>query len=124
MSANHLIQHWMHLKDIAEAAAEAERDALAIACYAPIPENLRPATSKDIVEGAILWYPEFRHNTVDLENPDYDEDEAHEARAWRMVELVERPRDRFKAFSADDGCRYGLEGAFVDEDEDEEDSGD
>ena len=67
-----------------------------LASLAPLPSLLRPALSKDIVEGAIVWYP--RHTP-----------------RWQLIEEVHSPLDPFKAFTANDGCRYGLEGAYVEE---------
>ena len=62
----------------------------------PVPENLRPATAADVVEGAIIWKPKW---------PD-------DGRKWSIVESVEHPDDNWKAWT-DNGCRYGLENAFV-----------
>ena len=61
-----------------------------------LPENLRPATSKDIIEGAIIWY---KHG-----------DNGH---FWQIVENVLRPSDPYKAYCAEDGCRYGLDDAWI-----------
>lgn len=94
-----LVQHWINvsakeLEVIKEARAETQkaRDA---ALDAPLPLYLRRATSSDLVEGTILWYPD-RH-----------------ARKWSMVVDVQYADDPWKAYTAQDGCRYGLEGAFV-----------
>lgn len=62
----------------------------------PLPTNLRPATSKDIIEGAIIWY---KHG-----------DDGH---FWRIVGDVLRPSDPYKAYCAEDGCRYGLDDAWI-----------
>jgi hypothetical protein len=92
---NALIQAWIDAEaKVAEARAAADQ-AQEDADVAAPPTRLRPATSRDIVEGAILWYP------------DWDE------RKWAMVGEVLRPGDPWKAYSSHDGCRYGLEGAFV-----------
>ena len=32
---------------------------------------------------------------------------------WHQIEEVLRPNDPWKAFSADDGCRYGYENHYV-----------
>lgn len=63
---------------------------------AKLPDSLRPATPTDIVVDAVLWYP--------------DNDEGHPK--WCIVDEVRDPGDAFKAFISD-GCRYGLEGCFV-----------
>lgn len=62
---------------------------------------LRVATPADIVVGALLWYE--REEDGDEGNPHY----------WCIVEDVLRPSDAWKAFTAHDGCRYGLDGAMV-----------
>ncbi len=61
-----------------------------------LPSNLRPAVPGDIVEGALIWY---KHG-----------DNGH---FWQIVEEVLRPNDPWKAYSAEDGCRYGLDDAWV-----------
>lgn len=63
--------------------------------------DLRHAVADDIVEGAIIWYPKWEESV--------DEDQ----RCWRMVEDVMNQNDVWKAYTADCGCRYGLHGAFV-----------
>lgn len=63
-----------------------------------LPNNLRPATPRDIIVGAIIWYPRFSESK------------------WLIVDEVLHPNDNWKAFCADDGCRYGLDGAFVEDD--------
>jgi len=78
----------------AQSAIEAAREA-AEAC--PVPERLRPATERDIVVGAILWYPRWAEDGY---------------APWSVVEEVLRPGDAFKAY-AYQGARYGLDGAFV-----------
>lgn len=72
-------------------------DALKEARDCPVPEHLRPATPGDIVEGQILWYPMY----------DY----------WKIVSEVLRPADRWKAYCAHCGGRYGLDYAFVEVDD-------
>jgi hypothetical protein len=66
------------------------------------PKNLRPAKASDIVEGAIIWYPKW-------------EDSDHPIDLWKEVYEVKWPDDAFKAYTAHDGCRYGLDGAFVED---------
>lgn len=66
----------------------------------------------DIVEGAIIWYPEW----VDVREyscEDDEDDEGVQVALWTEVCEVLCPNDDFKAFHALDGCRHGLDGAFV-----------
>jgi hypothetical protein len=92
---NSLIQAWLDAQQASEEAAQRELQAYADADLAALPAKLRPATPKDIVEGAILWYPHWSE------------------KKWSMVVDVRYPDDQWKAYCADDGCRYGLDGAFV-----------
>lgn len=62
----------------------------------PLPKNLRLATANDIVEGTIIWY---KHG-----------DNGH---FWQIVVDVLRPNDPYKAYCAEDGCRYGLDDAWI-----------
>jgi hypothetical protein len=62
----------------------------------PPKTNLRRATPDDIQPGQIIW-----HGTDDR---DLD---------WHIVEEVLQPDDKFKAYVAEDGCRYGLDQAWV-----------
>lgn len=67
----------------------------------PPPESRRRATASDVVEGSVIWYEP---------HPMY----ADEGRwYWKIVSAVYDPGDDFKAYCADDGCRYGLDRAFV-----------
>ena len=70
--------------------AEMEDEAL----KSKFPANVRAATPDDIVVGQIIWYRR---------------DNEH----WQVIEEVMKPDDPFKAYCAEDGCRYGLDGAFV-----------
>jgi hypothetical protein len=75
---------------IYHAAIEAHR------CAPPLYH--RPAVSADIVEGTIIWHTrEAKHGG------DY----------WNVVFDVLNPISECKAYVADDGCRYGLSGAYV-----------
>jgi len=67
-----------------------------------LPKDLRPAAPRDMVEGAIIWHKDF---DVDEEGGFY--------RCWNIIETVQYPNDAFKAYTAEDGCRYGLQGAYV-----------
>ena len=59
--------------------------------------KLRKATPRDIVEDAEIIYPATQY---------YEEFIA-------IVDDVLNPSSDWKAFSARDGCRYGLDGAYV-----------
>jgi hypothetical protein len=92
---NSLIQAWQDAEAKVAEARDVARQAYEDAMLAALPTKLRPATASDIVDGAVLWYPEWT------------------GRKWAMVEEVLRPADPWKAYSSDDGARYGLEGAFM-----------
>jgi hypothetical protein len=92
---NALIEAWLDAEQKVEEAREVADQAYEDAASAPLPANLRPAKSTDIVKDALIWYPEW------------------DDRKWAIVEEVLYPSSLFKAYSAHDGCRYGLDGAFV-----------
>jgi hypothetical protein len=104
MIMNNLVKKYIDARAeagrLAAKAREIETAAEEAAEAVPIPKKIRPAESKDIVEGAVIWYPEW-----------FDED--GDSRCWNIVDEVLRPNDRFKAYNAHDGCRYGIDGAFV-----------
>ncbi len=81
---------WQRINEARDVMAAAYAESAAC----PLPENLRPATARDIVLGAVLWYP------------------AWDDTKWAIVEDVIHPDDDFKAYMWD-GSRYGLSGAFV-----------
>lgn len=62
----------------------------------PPKKSLRPARADDIKPGLIVWH----------DNGDY-------GWFWHVVEEPQHYGDSFKAYMADDGCRYGLDGAWV-----------
>lgn len=62
----------------------------------PFPEHTRPANHADMKVGAVLWYKDF-----------------DDGAGWQIVEEVLHPKSNWKAYVAEDGCRYGLDGAFV-----------
>jgi len=68
------------------------------ASLSKIPENVRPATADDLVEGNVIW-----HIQPDGYGDPY----------WHIIEMVDHRTSRFKGYCADDGCRYGLDRAFV-----------
>lgn len=59
---------------------------------------MRQAEPKDIISGATVYILG-------------DDNELHKM----AIEDVLRPSDPWKAFCADDGCRYGLDGCFIKE---------
>ncbi len=74
------------------------RRARELAESSPPPENRRPATEADIIVGAIIWH--WRS-------------EEHGGWYWHEIKEVHYPSDDFKAYMADDGCKYGLHNAWV-----------
>lgn len=62
----------------------------------PPVDQLERATSLDIYRGNILYY------RVDEQEP-----------YWKEVCEVQYADDQFKAYVAEDGCRYGLDQAWV-----------
>lgn len=93
---NARIRAWLDAKREAAAAMKHASRLERLAHLEPLPKKLRPARSEDVVVGAILWYKRG--------------DAGH---FWQMVDEVLHPDDAFKAYVAADGCRYGLDGAFV-----------
>ena len=77
-----------------------EDEAEEIAENATIPSVLRPATPDDIIKGAVIWYPDENDDDV----------------LWCVVENVINPSCDFKAYESYDGCRYGLDNAYVEND--------
>lgn len=59
--------------------------------------NLREAEPKDIRVGRVIWQLD-----CDIGVP-----------MWQIIEEIRDPRDDFKAFVAEDGCRYGLHDCWV-----------
>lgn len=62
------------------------------------PKKQRPATPDDIVVGAVIWH---------------SREKPYGGPFWNVVEEPLHYGDPFKAYTADDGCRYGLCGAYV-----------
>lgn len=75
-------------------------DARELADKCPLPSNRRPAEPDDIKSGAVIWYEEWASR-------------GDGTAGWCIVDEPRHYGDPFKAFIADDGCRYGLEGASV-----------
>ncbi len=109
---NKELKKWLIVKKKTLEAIKKENKALEHALRAPLPKNLRPATADDIKVDAIIWYPARSEDNIDLENDDDDW-----CPYWTMVDEPLYYGDLFKAFHAMDGCRYGLNGAFVEVDE-------
>ena len=78
-------------KKINAAREEAEKEK-------PPHDELRPARPEDIASGLIVWH---------------ERAEEYGGWYWHIVEEPKHYGDAFKAYCADDGCRYGLDGAFV-----------
>ena len=76
-------------------AIETARDQVVI----PPIEKLRPATADDIKEGAVIFHRQLLNDYVGW--------------YWHIISEVRYPNDDFKAYVAEDGCRYGLNEAFV-----------
>ena len=93
-------QKYAQIKAEQEAVIEAARQkisaALEAASLCPLPENLRPATPADVVEGAIIWKPEW------------------DGKQWSLIEGVDTPADPFHGWTEDGAC-YGIHGGFVEE---------
>ena len=84
--------------DLRVLARSVENAASEKAIQSPLPKKLRPAVANDIVVGAVIWYPSW---------------EKDDGRCWNIVDQVLRPNDDFMAYCAHEGCRYGLDGAFI-----------
>lgn len=85
-------------RDIIEAAELRISEAREQADECPPPKNRRSAKASDIVEGAIIW-----HERAEEHGGDY----------WNVVDEPMHCGDDWKAYRADDGCFYGLKGAYV-----------
>jgi hypothetical protein len=97
-----LIAQWLRLRKLREKIDNFELVLLENAekhIKLPPPEKLRPAEPKDVVVGVVLYYPEI-----------FDDDAL---RVWNFVEEVHKPDDPYTGYTAHDGCRYGIEGAFI-----------
>jgi len=83
------------IHDLHEEINEAEREAK----KTQFPKKVRPATEHDITYEAVIWYT---GETMDDDEP-----------CFMIVEEVHHPSDPWKAYTAEDGCRYGLDDAWV-----------
>ena len=97
------IKNWLDSEEVVTQARKHANEMERKAALAEIPDNIRTAVPSDIVEGAVIWYPEHRD----------DSDELYPVSGWELVAEVFRPSDNFKAYTSHSGCRYGLDGAFV-----------
>lgn len=85
-------------REIIEAAELRISEAREQANKCPPPKNRRPAKASDIVEGAIIWHERAKEHGGDY---------------WHIVAEPMHYGDAWKAYCADDGCRYGLNGSYV-----------
>ena len=92
------IEQWLEQRKIVNVEKYKEMVLLEKAMNQPKPDNirLRKATNEDIVYGNIIWYKEGDNGPF-----------------WKIVEETLNPNDNWKAFIAEDGCRYGLYDAYV-----------
>ena len=65
--------------------------------YNELPANLRKAKPEDIVLDNVIWY----------KGNEYHGDFC------KIVDEVLHPDSMYKSFCAEDGCRYGLDNAYV-----------
>ncbi len=63
-----------------------------------LPRTIRPTTPEDITQGAVIWYLCGDYGPY-----------------WNIVEEVINPNDQWKAYCGEDGCRYGLDDAWVED---------
>ena len=87
-------------REVIEAAERRIAEAREQADKCPPPNKRRPAKASDIVEGAIIWHERSAEHGGDY---------------WNIVADPRHYGDEFKAYVGDDGCRYGLLGAYVEE---------
>jgi hypothetical protein len=85
-------------QEIIKAAQKKINDAREIAGECPPPVKRRKAEAGDIQPGAIIWHAR---------------DEDYGGDYWHIVMVPRRYGDPQKAYVADNGSRYGLEGAYV-----------
>lgn len=81
---------------IKAAVAEIDKAREAADKAKPPKDKLRKARAEDIRPGLLVWH----------DNGDY-------GWFWHVVREPLHYGDAFKAYCADDGCRYGLDGAWV-----------
>jgi len=90
-------------ESIIEIAENKIADARRLADQCDRPKTLQLAVADDIVRGAVIWHkPESVPSSFE-----------NEQWFWNIVNEPLHYGDSFKAYTADDGCRYGLEGAYV-----------
>lgn len=90
------ILNWLRAKEEAGRFLAQVGQLEVIARAGPLPVYLRKATPEDIVVGNIIWY---KH--------------GDEGPFWMQIGRVLCPNDDFKAYVSHDGCRYGLDDAWV-----------
>ena len=87
-------------EEIIEACQRKISTARKLADKATMPETARPARAGDIRKGVIVWHKQA---------PKYGGD------FWNIVDEPLRYGDPFKAYVADDGCRYGIQDAYIED---------
>ena len=92
------IQQWLRATDRFKKAQKDMASSLRNAELQLIPPDdlLRPAEPADITIGQILWYKD-----------------GDDGPFWTQIDSILWPESQFKAYEAHDGCRYGLDGAFI-----------
>lgn len=95
MSPKEFLKIESEQRDIIDAAEAVIVKARRKADKYPKPTNLRPATANDIKVGAVIWQ------------------DCDDGFLWHIVEELGHAGDEWKAYTADDGCQYGLRGAYV-----------
>lgn len=82
--------------------------------YQPNPKSLLPASYVDIYPGNVIFFK--RESDTQIKD-NYGENAILSVKEfpwdWHIIKEIHDPTDLHKAYTADDGCRYGLEGAFV-----------
>lgn len=96
MTPQQFIQIQRHQNSIISAAHNTVEIARESVDKSPPKDELRRAKADDIREGAVVWH----------ENGD-------DGWFWNVVVEPRHYGDPFKAYVADDGSRYGLDGAWV-----------
>ena len=97
VTKNPYIRSWIVAKlDVKDYTRIARRKLDDAKRKAKFPKEVRPCLSDDIKVGAIIWY---KH--------------GDDGPFWMMVEEVLAPNDLYKGYEAEDGCRYGLDDAWV-----------
>lgn len=94
-------EEYLNIEDEQQAIIEAAQKVISAARAKadkakPPKDELRRALARDIRPGLIVWH-----------------DDGDDGWFWHVVDEPQHYGDDFKAYVADDGCRYGLRGAWV-----------